>query len=476
MIGADAEWIAAAAQGDLVAPPGGAEGPHRAIVDSRESGRGDLFFGLPGARTHGGEFARAALERGAWGVVVERDQAPACARAAAAAGRGQAVLAVDAPLAALAELARAWRARLACSVVGITGSAGKTSTKDILAAMLARRRPVVATPQNLNTEIGLPLTILAAPIGTAVLVLEMAMRGRGQIAELARIAAPDVGCILNVGPVHTELLGSVANVAAAKAELIAALAPGSTIVVPAGEPLLAPFLRADLDVVTFGEGGDFVIADRSATCVTIRTPDGYLAIEPSFSEEHNVSNLLAATACAVAMGERPAGRLDVEFSALRGELLEAPPGITVINDCYNANPISMRAALSNLVATPVAAGARRAAVLGEMAELGDASDAHHAEIGRHAARIGVDLVIAVGAGAARYANGFAGADPTTAGARSPVASVDSTGRFAAAADPRTAAALLAAWARPGDVALVKGSRAVGMEAVVEALFSDRAAV
>ena len=198
-------------------------------------------------------------------------------------------------------------------VVAITGSTGKTSTKDILAALLEPQLRTVASPENLNTEIGLPLAILAAPAGTEALVLEMAMRGPGQIAELAAIAEPDVGVIVNVGPVHLELLGSVEAVAAAKAELIAGMAPGATVVLPAGEPLLEPYRREDLQTVTFGPGGGDVRLLRRGERRTRRgrgwrTTDGEeIALRPSFAQAHNLRNLLAAVAAARALGVTPEG-------------------------------------------------------------------------------------------------------------------------------------------------------------------------
>ena len=209
-----------------------AGGPARAVIDSREVGPGDLFVGLLGTRTDGGAFATQALAAGAWGALVTG------AHAQDSAGAPGVVLAAEDPLRALQALALAWRRALGAKVVAITGSTGKTSTKDILAALLAPALRTVASRQNLNTEIGLPLAILEAPEGTEALVLELAMRGRGQIAELAGICEPDVGVIVNVGPVHLELLGSVEQVAAAKGELIAGLAPGATAVIPAGEALL----------------------------------------------------------------------------------------------------------------------------------------------------------------------------------------------------------------------------------------------
>ncbi len=251
-----------------------AGGPARATVDSRGSGAGDLFVGLRGDRTDGGSHAAAALQAGAWGVLVSPDYADAAA-AGGAGGAGGAILAHPDPLAALQTLAREWRRELGArgaSVVAITGSTGKTSTKDILAALLSGHARVSATPENLNTEIGLPLALLRAPADSEVLVLEMAMRGPRQIAELAAIAEPDVGVIVNVGPAHLERLGSIEAIAAAKAELIDGLSGEAVAVVPAGEPLLAPHLRADLRTITFGEGGDvsFAAPQGADSCVKVR--------------------------------------------------------------------------------------------------------------------------------------------------------------------------------------------------------------
>jgi UDP-N-acetylmuramoyl-tripeptide--D-alanyl-D-alanine ligase len=261
----DPERVAAAAGARLVQPPsvtgGPADsresaggpvwsfpGPERAVIDSRAVGRGDLFAGLPGASRDGGTFAAQALAAGAWGVLV----APEHAEAARCAVPG-ALLAADDPLGALQRLATAYRRELGATVIGITGSTGKTSTKDILAGMLAPHRRTHASRANFNTEIGLPLGILEAPEDTEVIVLEMAMRGSGQIAELGAIAEPDVAVIVNIGPVHLELLGSLEAIAAAKAELLAALRPGGTAVVPAGEELLDPHRRDDVGWITVGE-------------------------------------------------------------------------------------------------------------------------------------------------------------------------------------------------------------------------------
>jgi UDP-N-acetylmuramoyl-tripeptide--D-alanyl-D-alanine ligase len=338
-------------------------------------------------------------------------------------------------------------------VVAVTGSTGKTSTKDILAAVLSSQMRTVASPENLNTEIGLPLSVLAAPAGTEALVLEMAMRGAGQIAELARIGEPDVGVIVNVGPVHLELLGSLQAIAAAKGELIAEMAPGATVVVPADEPLLEPYRRADMDTVTFGEGGDVELVEcRQDGGVVIAAGGERLSLRPSFTQSHNLSNLLAAVAAARALGVTPNGSVEVSFSALRGERIELPGGITLINDCYNANPMSMRAAIDDLAET---APGRRLAVLGDMLELGpELGPSLHREVAQHAAARRVDVLVTVGGLAAAMAGeAFAGESHSVPNA-------------AAAAE------LLEGLLREGDTVLVKGSRDVGLERVAQALLTE----
>ncbi len=348
------------------------------------------------------------------------------------------------PLAALGALARAWRRELGARVVAITGSTGKTSTKDILASLLAPALRTVATAGNRNTEIGVPLTILAAPAGTQALVLELAMRGAGQIAELTAICEPDVGVIVNVGPAHLELLGSLEAIAAAKGELLAGMRPGATAVVPAGEPLLDPFLRPHLRVVRFGEGGDVELVEAGTETVVVAVAGRRAALEPGFRSPHLLSDLCAALAAAAALGVAPPARLEVSFAALRGERVALPEGVIVVNDCYNANPMSMRAALDDLAAT---APGRRVAVLGDMLELGAPDEErYHRELGERASAAGVELLVTVGPRAAWAGETFAG-------------------EHLHAPDAAGVAALLAGRLRAGDTVLVKGSRGVALERV-----------
>jgi UDP-N-acetylmuramoyl-tripeptide--D-alanyl-D-alanine ligase len=445
-----AEQIAEACGAEIVAR-GEAGTPVRATIGSGETGPGDLFFGLHGERVNGGEFAAAAIEASAWGVVVDPAMAPKLLSSPSGdetSTAGAWILSAPDPLAALQALARSWRRELGARVVGVTGSVGKTSVKDISRALLPGR--VHANRENLNTEIGLPLTVLEAPEDTDILVLEMAMRGAGQIAELAAIAEPEVAVITNVGPVHVELLGSVEAIAAAKAEVLAALPPDGTAVVPADGGKLEPHLAAAPRLLRFGPGGDVSAAESGVadgvTEALIETPAGRQSFQFPFTEAHNLENALAAIAVGVALGAPLAEMADraenIGFSSFRGERLDMGDGIVLVNDCYNANPVSMRAALSHLASLE---GERRIAVLGEMAELGPEAASYHREIGESARAGGIDLLIGVGESAQSY-----GPDELLG-------------------TPEEAAEWLAAQAEPGDTILVKGSRSAGLETVAETL-------
>jgi UDP-N-acetylmuramoyl-tripeptide--D-alanyl-D-alanine ligase len=446
------ERIAAEAMVEVVRE-GSAERPARAVIDSRAVEAGDLFFGLVGESADGGEFAAAALDAEAWGVVVR----PGHAGALASDGQRGWVLASEDPLRALQRLARAWRRELGCRVVGITGSTGKTSVKDITRALLPMRAH--ASPENYNTEIGLPLTVLSAPPETEALVLEMAMRGRGQIAELCEIAEPDVAAITNVGPVHLELLGTLEAIAEAKAEIVAGLDDGGTAVVPADAEALEPHLQDRVEAVTFGPGGDVFAREaqvvRGMTSALVEAPVGECRFEFPFTEAHNLQNALCAVAIGLAMGaplEAMARRAPgITFSRLRGELVGLAGGIVLVNDSYNANPISMRAALEHLAGgVGGAAGkGRRIAVIGEMKELGPDAAAYHREVGAHARDLGIAPIVGVGELAREYA---------------PDEWVP---------DAERAVAVVEGLLKPGDAVLVKGSRSVGLELVADELRARR---
>jgi len=480
----------------------GQTGPEQVSIDSRAAGPGRLFVGLKGERVDGGVYARQALEAGAWGVLVK----PEHVRSIAADGPGGGVvLAHSDPLKALHDLAKAWLGELreqGARVIGITGSTGKTSTKDITAALLeGAGRRTVASPENRNTEIGLPLTVLQAPKGTQALVLEMAMRGKGQIAQLTEIAQPDVGVIVNVGPVHVEQLGTVEGVVEAKAELIEGLSAGATAVVPADEPRLERYRREGIRTVTFGPGGDVQLRERKRDGgVVIDDCGKEIELRPSFEQAHNLQrNLLAAVAAVSAVGVTPGGEVRVRFSKMRGQRKELPKGVVVIEDCYNANPMSMRAAIDDLLNVRDARARTRArvtayeeepdgdallnvpandglanvhdrpnvqdarahtrtravAVLGDMLELGKDEQRYHREIGEYARARGVDVLVTVGERAKAMAGPFAADDR-----RDEVHSVP---------DAKGAGELLEARLEPGDTVLVKASRGVGLERAIEAL-------
>ena len=383
-------------------------------IDSRRIAEGDLFVAVGG----GADFVAHALARGAAAALVPDDAHRA-----------------------LAAIAGAVRDRTAARVVGITGATGKTSTKDILAALCAPHLRTVAAEGNYNNELGVPLTIARIEPDTELCILELAMRGLGQIAWLASFARPDVGLITNIAPVHLELVETVENVARAKAELIEALPAGGVAVVPE-EPLLEPYLtRTDIEIRRFGrveEPGRYRVGGR-----TIELATGLTA-------PHQLQNTLAAlTVCDVLGVPVADGTVTVELSPLREEVIELPDGVTLINDCYNASPASMRAALAHLAER--AGGRRAVAVLGEMAELGGQAPAYHREVGEAAVAAGVAAIVAVGPLAVEYLVPAAGIE------------------VALAADADEAAATVAALVRPGDVVLVKGSRAVGLETVAAKL-------
>ncbi|HEY2355240.1 MAG TPA: UDP-N-acetylmuramoyl-tripeptide--D-alanyl-D-alanine ligase [Gaiellaceae bacterium] len=382
-------------------------------VDSRRVEPGDLF------------------------VVVSRGEAfldDARARGAAA------TLVPDDAFAALAAIASAVRARSDAQVVGITGSVGKTSTKDILAALVRPDRRTVAAEDGFNNEIGLPLTICRIEPDTEVVVAELSMRGPGQIRDLARVARPHIGVITTIAPVHLELLGSIENIARAKAELLEELEPGSVAVLPEHAPELESFVPAGLDVRRFGAPESTLKDGR--THVRWHGRD----VVFGFTARHQVANAAAALTAAEALGlEPPREPVDIEFSRLRSQEVALPGGGLLLNDAWNANPVAMRAALAHLLQR--ADGRRTVAVLGDMAELGPEAPRFHSEIGD--AAIEIDVVIGVGELARGYAPDEWAA--TAAGA----------------------AEVVARLVQPGDAILVKGSRSVGLEVVADALLEAR---
>jgi UDP-N-acetylmuramoyl-tripeptide--D-alanyl-D-alanine ligase len=401
-------------------------------IDSRRVRPGDLFVAVG----RGTDFAAEALAAGAAGALVPEDA-----------------------FGALGALGRAVRERSSARVVAVTGSTAKTSTKDILGALCIPHAPTIVAEGSQNNEIGLPLTLCRLEEDTEVAIVEMGMRGLGQIAELCDVALPDIGIVTSVGPVHLELLGTVERVAQAKAELIESLPPGGTAVVPAGEAYLEPYLeRDDIRIFRFGDGGDvrlgYFAARGQGSRLRIEAFGRPLTLEFSFSSRYNATNALAALAAyhalGLPLGKAQKGARHVKLSRLRGEEVEIAGGGLLINDCYNANPLSMAAALAHLGER--CGGSRRVAVLGDMAELGPGAPAYHREIGAAAARAGVEVLVAVGPLARNYVQGARGVPLT---------------RWAPTVEQGLAA--LRSVLRPGDCVLVKGSRAMGLEVIGEAV-------
>jgi UDP-N-acetylmuramoyl-tripeptide--D-alanyl-D-alanine ligase len=430
------------------------------VIDSRLTSPGALFVAIPGTRVDGHDYASAAVRAGAVGVVATRPV-------------GVPAVVVEDSVAALARLARAVLDRLPeLAVVGLTGSSGKTSTKDLLAQVLPALGPTVAPAGSYNNEIGLPLTALRCDSTTRYLVAEMGARGAGHIAALCEIAPPAIGLILNVGTAHLGEFGSRELVAAAKGELVEALPATGVAVLNADDPLvLGMATRTQAAVTTFGRGAnadvravDVVLDDAARASFNVVTPEGRAPARLQSHGEHHVGNALAAAAVARVAGldvAEVAARLSAATpkSRWRMEVVDRADGVTVVNDAYNANPDSVRAALHALVT--MGKGRRTWAVLGEMRELGAAADAEHDALGRLAVRLGVDRVVAVGAGAQLL---HYGATAEGSWSEAPVYVADAEG----------AAAVLHADLQAGDVVLVKASRAAGLERVAQSLLEEAA--
>lgn len=461
--------IASAVSGDLHAVDPDAM-VRDVAVDSRNVAPESVFVAVKGARSDGHDFAAGAVASGAVVVLAARPLADDD-------GRPLPCIVVDDPVVALGRLAARVRIeRLTCTVVAITGSSGKTSTKDLVGELLSVLGPTVGPPGSFNTEVGLPLTILAADEQTQYLVLEMGMRGEGHISYLVDIARPDVGVVINVGSAHLGMLGSREAIARAKGELVAGLAADSIAVLNGDDPLVrAMTARTAGTVVTYGRSPvtdvratDVRLDDLarpSFTLTDLRTAPGRsVPVTLQFSGEHNVSNALAAAAVALSVGatlDQVADglRAAAPVSRWRMEVRSAPGGYTVVNDAYNANPESMRAALATLAA--MAAGRRTWAVLGEMRELGAGAASEHADIGRLAAQLRISRLVSVGVGAHAILLG-AEEEGASIGETRGVESVHVD-------DVEAAIALLRQQLRPDDVVLIKASRGIGLERVADAL-------
>ena len=433
-------------------------------IDSRAVARGALFVALAGTWVDGHDFAAAAVAAGAVGVLAARPV-------------GVPAVVVDdgdaGVVAALGRLAREVLGRLpGTTVIGITGSSGKTSTKDLLAGMLCRLGPTVAAAGSYNNDLGHPLTVLRAESDTRFLVLECSARGLGHLTRLARIAPPDIAVVLNVGSAHLGEFGSREAIARAKAELVEALPADGLAVLNADDPQVAAMasrtaarvLRVGRSAATDVRADDVVLDAAGRASFTLTTAEFAARVQLQLYGEHQVDNALAAAAVALAVG-MPATEVASALAAAapvsrwRMEVAERADGVTVVNDAYNANPESMRAALKALAAMS-AGGARRTwAVLGAMGELGDAAAAEHDALGRLAVRLNVSRLVAVGP-QARLIHAGAALEGSWAN------------ESVAVPDAAAALALLRAELEPGDVVLVKASRAAGLERLATALLAD----
>jgi UDP-N-acetylmuramoyl-tripeptide--D-alanyl-D-alanine ligase len=431
------------------------------VIDSRQAAPGSLFAALPGERADGHDFARAAVAAGAVAVLGSRPAGP------------PGLIVADVP-AALAKLARAVVDRLpALEIVAITGSAGKTTTKDLAAQLIETLGPTVSPQDSFNNEIGHPLTVLRVGAQTRYLISELSARGYGHIASLCQVAPPRLGAVLCVGHAHAGELGSIDDVARAKAELPAALPATGVAVLNADDPRVAAMAsQTRARVVTFGTspGADvratgLTLDEQGRAGFTLVTPGGSAPVQLRLFGAHNVSNALAAAALAGELGMKAPDvatglSAAVARSRWRMEVTTRPDGVTVINDAYNANPEALRAALSAL--GEMARGRRAAyAVLGYMTELGPRAEEFHRQAGQLAARAGLSGLIVVGAQAAGILAGAAD-EPGW------------DGELLAVPDAAAALAAVSERAGPGDVVLVKASRAVNLQRVALALTGERA--
>ena len=457
-------WACVAMGGSMLVTPGQPDATFTgAASDSREVKTGRLFFALPGERVDGFDFCGQAAKAGAAALVVsaERGVPRDC--------DGVPVIAVADPRRALGDLAASVRARFSGRVVGVTGSNGKTTTKELIAAALSSAGTVLATRGNLNTDVGMPLTVLESTEEEAFWVLEMAMRARGEIAYLSSIARPNVGVVTNVAGAHLERLGSIDEVARAKGEIFHGLAEGGVAVLPAGDPRIereaghlpesrklrfslfgheAAAVRV-LEVIPAGHDGSVIRLAAGKTPIVLRLP---------LAGEHNACNAAAALAVVQALG------LPLSPAAKSLEAAVLPPhrsrvfslaGRNVMDDCYNANPTSMLAALRT-VAVSAGASGHAFAILGDMLELGPETEQVHKELGAEVARLGYAGLAVVGELAAGMASGAEAAGLPR-------------NRVLASLDPELAAAAVAEWSKPGDWVVVKASRGMRLERALEAL-------
>jgi len=428
-------------------------------IDSRKIKEGELFVAIKGDRFDGHDFVSEVMQKGAWGAIVDKSVLES---QFGKIGGLRNIIPVEDTLRALQEMAFLHRSKFSLPVVGITGSNGKTTTKEMAAGILKQNGPVLKNEGNLNNHIGVPLTLMKLEKGHHAAVVEMGMSAPGEIDLLARLVNPDVGVITNIGAAHLEFLGSLEGVADAKAELLGNIRSNGTAVLNADDFYFASLKNKwSGRVLSFGieQQADVkassIKQDRDFTDFTLEAAGSKVNVRLRAVGRHNIYNALAAAAAAIALGmpieSIKYGLDDFAPVAMRSEL-KVVKGRTVLADHYNANPGSVKAALETLIT--LRPGARSVAVLGDMLELGPSSAEEHRAVGRIAAGLGVDVLIALGQQAEQMLEGAREAGM-------------STGRLFAAGSHAEAAALLARESRNGDAVLVKGSRGMKMEKVLE---------
>jgi UDP-N-acetylmuramoyl-tripeptide--D-alanyl-D-alanine ligase len=428
-------------------------------IDSRKIKEGELFVAIKGDRFDGHDFVPEVMKKGAWGAIVDKSILEA---QFGKIGGLPNIIPVEDTLRALQEIAFLHRKKFSLPMVGITGSNGKTTTKEMTAGILKQQGPVLKNEGNLNNHIGVPLTLMQLEKDHRTAVVEMGMSAPGEIDLLARIVNPDVGVITNIGPAHLEFLGSLDRVAAAKAELLGNIKADGTAVLNADDPYFETLKNKWTGrVLSFGieQRADVhasnIRQDKEFTDFTLEAEGSKVSVRLRAVGRHNIYNALAAAGAALAVGVPletiKYGLDDFAPVAMRSEL-KVVKGRTVLADYYNANPGSVKAALETLVT--LRPGARSVAVLGDMLELGASSIEEHRAIGRIAARLGVDVLIAVGPQAKQMLEGA-----REAGMRSE--------RLFAARSHAGAAARLAKESKNGDAVLIKGSRGMKMEKILE---------
>lgn len=387
------------------------------IIDSRQAQEGQMFFALPGEKVDGHDFIETAWKKGAVLVIAEEDRFKGPVDAPTV-PEDKALLLVKSVFTALQELAKAWRLELGAKVVGVTGSNGKTTTKDMIASVLSQRFRVYYNKENHNNELGLPMTILNAPLDTEILVLEMGMRGLGEIKALCNIAKPDVGVITNIGTTHLELLLTQERIAQAKWELIDALKKDGLAIINAEDRLSVQKAKQDFHSIRFyGVEGAFAEPDVRGSELRAWGPLGTTfdvnhrgestTVNLPLPGKHNVLDALAALAVGKVLGvsleEGCTGLGELKMSKMRLEVRYGIFGTTLLNDVYNANPISMQASLQ--VLKERAGENKTLAILGEMYELGTQAESGHREVGETLAKLGISELITVGKLAEEIAHG-----------------------------------------------------------------------